>query len=46
MQIWKRCDKKWRHNDVITKTMENADVRETSQIIYHLKGLEESYSKM
>ena len=23
--------------------MENADVRETSQIIYHSKGLDESY---
>ena len=37
-------------NDVIMmllpKTMENADTRETSQIIYHSKGLEESYSKM
>ena len=30
----------------LPKTMENADVRETSQIIYHLKGLDESYSKM
>ena len=26
--------------------MKNADVRETSQIIYHLKGLDESYPKM
>ena len=26
--------------------MENADVGETSRIIYHLKGLDESYSKM
>ena len=37
-------------NDVIMmslpKTMENADVRETSKILYHSKGLEESYSKM
>ena len=30
----------------LTKTMENADVRETSQIIYHSKGLDESYPKM
>ena len=37
-------------NDVIMislpKTMENADVREISQIMYHLKGLHESYPKM
>ena len=37
-------------NDVMViplpKTMENADVRETSQIIYHSKGLDESYPKM
>ena len=38
-------------NDVIImslpKPMENnADVRETSQIIYHWKGLDKSYSKM
>ena len=26
--------------------MENADVRELSQIIYHSKGLDESYPKM
>ena len=26
--------------------MENADVRETIQAIYHSKGLEESYAKM
>ena len=26
--------------------MENADVEETSQIIYHSKGLDESYAKM
>ena len=30
----------------LPKTMKNADVRETSQIIYHSKGLDESYSKM
>ena len=29
-------------NDV----MENADVRESSQVIYHSKGLDESYPKM
>ena len=37
-------------NDVIMmsspKTMENADVRETSQVIYHSKGLDKSYPKM
>ena len=37
-------------NDVIMmsspKTMENADVREISQIIYHSKGFDESYPKM
>ena len=46
MQIWKPCNKKWRHNDIITKTMENADLRETRQIIYHSKGIDESYPKM
>ena len=30
----------------VTKNIENADVRETSQIIYQSKGLDESYSKM
>ena len=30
----------------LPKTMENADVRETSQTIYHSKGLGESYPKM
>ena len=37
-------------NDVIMmsllKTMKKADVGETSQIIYHSKGLDESYPKM
>ena len=33
-------------NDVITKTMENADLRETKQIIHHSKGIDESYPKM
>ena len=37
-------------NDVmmisLPKTMENADVLETSTIIYHSKGLDESYPKM
>ena len=37
-------------NDVIMmslpKTMKNADVRETSQVIYRSKGLDESYPKM
>ena len=37
-------------NDVIMtslpKTMENADFRETKQIIYHSKGIDESYPKM
>ena len=37
-------------NDVIMmslpKTMKNLDVRETSQIVHHSKGLDESYSKM
>ena len=46
MQIWKPYDRKWRHNDVITKNNGNADVRETSQIIYHSKGLEENYPKI
>ena len=36
-------------NDIIMmslpKTMENVDVRETSQIIYHSKGLDENYLK-
>ena len=30
----------------LPKTMENADVGEISKIMYHLKGLEESYPKM
>ena len=29
----------------LQKTMENADVRETNQIIYDSKGLDESYPK-
>ena len=29
----------------LPKTMENADVQETCQIIYHSKGLDESYLK-
>ena len=37
-------------NDVkmmsLPKTMENADVQETSQIIYHSKGYDKSYPKM
>ena len=37
-------------NDVIMtslpKTMENADLREAKQIIYQLKGIDESYPKM
>ena len=28
------------------KTMENADVSEFSQVIYHLKGLGKSFPKM
>ena len=36
-------------NDVIMtslpKTMENEDLRETKQIIYHSKGIDESYPK-
>ena len=39
-----------RRNDVIMtslpKTMENADLHETKQIIYHSKGIDESYPKM
>ena len=30
----------------LPKTMENADVLETSQLIHHSKGRDESYSKM
>ena len=30
----------------LTKTMENADLRETNQIVYHSKGIDESYPKM
>ena len=30
----------------LPKTMKNVDVLETSQIINHLKGLDDSYSKM
>ena len=37
-----------RNNVIMTslqKTMENADLRETKQIIYHSKGTDESYPK-
>ena len=30
----------------LPKTMKNADIRETSQIIYHSKGHDEGYPKM
>ena len=30
----------------LPKTIENADLRETKQIIYHSKGIDESYPKM
>ena len=30
----------------LPKAIENVDVREISQIIYHSKGLDESYPKM
>ena len=43
MQIWKPCDKKSRHYQ---KQWENEDLRETRQIIHHLKGLDESYPKI
>ena len=49
MQIWKPCDKKWRHNDVIIKNIrkqwENADLRGTKNM-YCSKGFDESYPKM
>ena len=49
-EIWKPCDKKWRHNYIITKNnekqWENADLLETKQIIYHSNGTDESYPKM
>ena len=39
-----------KRNDVIMtslpKTMKNADLCETKQIIYHSKGIDESYPKM
>ena len=45
-----KFEKHLTRNDVIMmslpKTMENTDVRETSQIICHSKGLDESYPKM
>ena len=31
---------------LLPKTMENVDVREISQIIYHSKSLDESYPKI
>ena len=34
------------YNDVITKTSENSNLRETGQIIYHSKGNYESFPKM
>ena len=30
----------------LPKTMENADLRETKQIIYHSKGIDKGYPKM
>ena len=45
-RIFQKCDA-WHHNDVITKTMENSDLRETRQMIHHLKGInDESFLKM
>ena len=43
MQMWKLCDKKWRHNDVITKNdgnqSENADLSLIKQNIFVQKVL-------
>ena len=48
MQIWKWCDLKWLHNDVITKNnrakWENADLSGTKQNIYRWKGFDDSCS--
>ena len=50
MQIWKPCNQRRCHNDVITKNnekqWENADPGGTKQNIYRWKGFDESYSKM
>ena len=50
MQIWKLCEKKWHHTNVITKNngkqWENAALRGTKQNIYRSKGFDESYPKM
>ena len=50
MQIWKPCDKKWRHDNVITKNngkqWENADLREIKQNIYRSKGFDKDYPKL
>ena len=47
MQIWKPCDKKWRHNDVITKNNGKMRTSEKSINLYKIRnGLDESYSKM
>ena len=47
MQIWKPCDKKWRHNDIITKNNGKiVDLRETKQIIYNSKGIDKTYPKL
>ena len=49
MEIWKPRDKKWRHNDITKnngKQWGDADLSETKQIIYHSKGIDDSYPKM
>ena len=49
MQIWKSCDYKLRHNNVITKNnwkqRENADLGGTKQSIYRWKGFDERLFK-
>ena len=43
MQIWKLNNNKWRHSQ---KQWQNSDLLESKKIIYHSKGIDESYPKM
>ena len=43
MQIWRPCDKKWRHNDVITK---NNEKMRTSEKPVKLYIIQKSWRKL
>ena len=38
--LWKPNGNRWRHNDIIIKTMVNSDLCKSRQIVYHLKGVD------